>query len=68
VIGDSASLVQVVGDHEHRGAEFAVRTRDEVLQFAPYGCVDAGERFVGEQDCGSDGERSGERDALLLAA
>ncbi len=24
MIGDPASLVQVVGDHEHRGAEFAV--------------------------------------------
>ena len=55
--------------HVDRGdPELALDRPDLLAQDDPDLGVERGQRLVEEQDLGLDGERPGERDALLLAA
>jgi len=68
VVGDPGCIVEVMGDEENGGAELLVHVGDHGLQVAADGRVDAGERFVGEQNAGPHSEGACERDALLFAS
>ena len=67
-VGHGERLFLVVG-HHHRGqAELLLQFADLDPHLLAQLGVEVGERLVEQQDVGPDGERAGERHALLLAA
>ena len=58
----------VVGDEQGRGAEPLLQRADLLPQLQPDLGVQRGQRLVEQQYPGLDGQRPGQRDALLLAA
>ena len=68
VVAELQRLGEVVGDEDHRLADFVVEPEDLVLHVPPDQRVERAERLVEEHHLGVDRERPGEADALLLAA
>ena len=67
-VGHGERLLLVVG-HHHRGeAELALQLADLDPHLLAQLGVEVGERLVEQQHVGPDGERAGQRHALLLAA
>ena len=67
-VGDAHRLVLVVRHQDGGEAERALQALDLDLHVEPQVAVERGERLVEQQDRRLDGERAGERHALLLAA
>ena len=61
-------LFLVVRDEQGGDAEFLLKAADLLAQGEPHLGVQRRQRFVEQQDPRAQGERAGERDALLLAA
>ena len=57
-----------MGDEQGGGAELLLERADLLAQLEPDLGVQGGQRLVEQQHPGLDGERPGQRDALLLAA
>ena len=68
VVAELERLGQVVGDEDHRLADFVVEPQDLVLHVAPDQRVERAERLVEEHHLGVDGQGPGQADALLHAA
>ncbi len=58
----------IVGDHHRRQAELALQGADLDAHFQAQLGIQVGQRFVEQQHVGSDHDRAGQRDPLLLAA
>jgi hypothetical protein len=58
----------VVGDEQGGGAQPLLQRADPLAQLQPHLGVQRGQRLVEQQHPGLDGQRPGQRDALLLAA
>ena len=67
-VGQRERLLLVVGHVDRRDPELALDRPDLLAQDDPDLGVERRQRLVEEQDLRLDGERAGERDALLLAA
>ena len=67
-VGQRERLLLVVGDVDRGDPELALDRPDLLAQDDPDLGVERRQRLVEEQDLRLDGERAGERDALLLAA
>jgi hypothetical protein len=68
LIGHRQCLVLVVGDQNGGGSGLAQDREDIGSDRGPHGRVERGEGLVQEDDLGTDGERPGQGDPLLLAA
>ena len=67
-VGERERLVLVVGDEDRRRARVAQHPAHVVAHRRAQARVERGERLVQQHERRVDGERPGERDALLLAA
>ena len=67
-VGEQHRLVDVVRDHQHRGAGLADDAHQLVLQRGARERVERAERLVEQQHLGLDRERARDADALLHAA
>ena len=67
-VGDRQRLGLVVGDEQRRDAEPLLDAADLDAQLVAHARVERRQRLVEQQHARLDRERSGERDALLLAA
>ena len=67
-VGQRERLLLVVGDVHGGDPELALDRPDLLAQDDPDLGVERGQRLVEEEDLRLDGERPGQRDALLLAA
>ena len=67
-LGERERLVLVVGDENRRGAGGGENAYDVAAQRGAQRLVERAEGLVEQHDAGSDGERPGQRDPLLLAA
>lgn len=67
-IGEGERFLLIVGDVDGGDRRCSAEPADLGAHVVPQFGVEVGEWFVEEEDVGLDGERAGERDALLLAA
>ena len=68
IVGELADDGQVMGDQDHRHAEFLLQVADEVEDLRLHGDVERCRRLVGNQHVRAVGKRHGDHDALALAA
>ena len=68
VIGDVAHHGEVVGDENHGQVEFFAELEQEVDDLGLNGDVERADGFVGNDEFGFGGQRSGDGDSLALAA
>ena len=66
-IGDMFHHRQVVGDENHRELHLAREVAQEVQNLCLDGDVERGDRFIGDDELGLDGQCAGDGDALALA-
>jgi hypothetical protein len=67
-VGHRQRLLLVVGDEQGGGAEALLQDADLLAQLQAHLGVQGGQRLVEQQHPGLDGQRAGQRDALLLTA
>lgn len=67
-VGDVPGEAQVVGDDQGGQAEVVAKAEDQGEDLAADRGVQGGDGFVGDQDLGVEGERTGDDDALALTA
>ncbi len=67
-VGHRQRLLLVVGDEQGGDPQLLLEAADLLAQRQPHLGVQRGQRLVEQQDARLEGERAGERDALLLAA
>jgi hypothetical protein len=67
-VGHRQGLLLVVGDEQRGGAELLLQKADLLPQLLAHLRVEGGQRLVEQQHPGLDGQRAGQRDALLLTA
>ena len=59
---------EVVGDEEDRQRQFLLEVHHQVEDLGLDGDVECGDRLVGDDELGLDGEGAGDADALALPA
>ena len=67
-VGDVAHHRQVVGDDDVGQPELVLQVLEQVDDLRLHGDVEGGDRLVGDDELGRQGERAGDADALALAA
>jgi hypothetical protein len=67
-IADRVQAVEVMGDHEHAQSQRALQRADQFVELGGADRIEAGRRFVEENDVGIERERARQRHALDHAA
>jgi hypothetical protein len=67
-VGHRQRFFLVVGDHDRSHPQLALQCADLAAQAFAHLGIEGGERLVEQQQAGLGGQRTRERDALLLAA
>ena len=63
-----STTLQVVGDEEIGQVEFFLEAQEQIQNLCLHRNVECGDRLVGDEEFGLEGESTGDTDALAFAA